>query len=126
MTDRKRVVILVGHCGPDAWALKSAVRSAVPEAEIRSIDDEASLAEAAREADLLLVNRVLDGRFSTGGGIELIRTLASNGSAARLMLVSNYEDAQAEALAAGARPGFGKTQLYDPATRDRLIEAIGA
>ena len=43
-----------------------------------------------------------------------------------MMLVSNFEDAQAEAEAAGALPGFGKTQMYDPRTRERILGAVGA
>ena len=122
----KPVVILVGHCGPDAWALKSAVQSALPDAEVRQVDDESALGQLIEGASLLLINRVLDGSFTSSGGIELIRTLVGNGGAPKMMLVSNYEDAQADAEAAGARPGFGKTQLYDPATRDRLVQAVGA
>lgn len=124
--NEKPIVLLVGHCGPDAWALKSAVQSALPDADVRQVDDESSLTDMLGAASLLLVNRVLDGVFTAEGGIELIRSLAGTGDPPKMMLVSNYEDAQADAQAAGAHPGFGKTQLYDPATRDRLVQAIGA
>jgi hypothetical protein len=40
------------------------------------------------------------------------------------MLVSNYGDAQADAVAIGALRGFGKVELRDPATRDRLAEVL--
>jgi hypothetical protein len=36
------------------------------------------------------------------------------------MLVSNYEDAQQEAVAAGAVPGFGKSALYGPLVAERV------
>jgi hypothetical protein len=36
------------------------------------------------------------------------------------MLVSNYDDAQEEAIAAGAAPGFGKSALYGPLVVERV------
>ena len=38
------MVVLVGHCGPDAWALKSAIRSTLGEVEIRDVRDRDGLA----------------------------------------------------------------------------------
>jgi hypothetical protein len=118
------VVALVGHCGPDAWALKAAVSAAVPGARVVMVNDEAGLRDAVANARLLLVNRVLDGSFPTESGVELIRILAAAEGTPALMLVSNYADAQAEAVAAGARPGFGKTALRSDATAGMLREAV--
>jgi two-component system, chemotaxis family, chemotaxis protein CheY len=117
----KMKVVLVGHCGPDAYALRSAVRTALPEVEFVTANDEAELAKAREGADLLLVNRVLDGDFDTGG-IELVGKLAAAG--ARVMLISNYADAQAEAERAGALPGFGKTTMYSEEAKLRLRAAL--
>jgi hypothetical protein len=36
------------------------------------------------------------------------------------MLISNYEEHQAAAVAAGAQPGFGKLSLNSPQTLERL------
>lgn len=115
-----KTVALVGHCGPDTFALRSAIRSALPGAEVVSVQDEKSL--AATDADLLLVNRVLDGRFHDGSGLKLIERLASAGPA--VMLVSNYPDAQAAAEQAGAAPGFGKSELYSDQMKQRLRDAL--
>ncbi len=41
------------------------------------------------------------------------------------MLVSNYADAQKEAVEAGALPGFGKADLGDGQTHERLRNALG-
>jgi len=117
-----RTVALVGHCGPDVFALRSALRSALPGAEIVTVRDETTLGRA--EADLLLVNRVLDGRFDDESGLKLIERLAGGGPA--LMLVSNFPEAQAAAADAGASPGFGKKELYSDATRDRLRAALAS
>ena len=40
------------------------------------------------------------------------------------MLVSNLEDAQAQAVAAGAQPGFGKAALQKPRTIELLREYL--
>jgi two-component system chemotaxis response regulator CheY len=41
------------------------------------------------------------------------------------MLVSNYADAQREAMSLGALPGFGKAGLNDASTNTRLQEILG-
>ena len=42
----------------------------------------------------------------------------------KMMLVSNYPDAQAEAIAAGALPGFGKRELGSERVTKLLREAL--
>jgi hypothetical protein len=120
---KMRTIILVGHCGPDVHLLKSAVSRAVPGARIIAANDAESLARAELADALLLVNRVLDGGFADDRGIELIRDIHQRPGAPKTMLISNYKDAQADAVAAGALPGFGKTQLHDLITTQRLREA---
>ncbi len=118
-------VALVGHCVPDAAAIRAMLGRALPGAEVVMVNDEAGL-RAARGSGLLLVNRVLDGSFGgIASGIELIRVLSSEvSSGVRTMLVSNYAEAQAEAEAAGAVPGFGKTDLNEPETLERIRAAV--
>ena len=41
-----------------------------------------------------------------------------------MLLISNYVDAQEEAVAAGASRGFGKSALYDNGTAEALRAAI--
>ncbi|MAB83565.1 MAG: response regulator [Phycisphaerae bacterium] len=117
-------VMLVGHCGPDAIMLRTVVQRAMPGASVELVNDHEAL-DAALERDVvLLVNRELDGEFTTGrGGIDLIRHLGESSAKAPMLLVSNFEDAQAQAEAAGAMPGFGKSDLYDEATTQRLMDA---
>jgi two-component system chemotaxis response regulator CheY len=118
-------IVLVGHCGPDGFALKSALQSFAPGAVVESVGDEEAASRAALASDLLVVNRLLDGEFDVPSGVELIRQLALRGVAARLMLVSNFRDAQEEAEAAGAVPGFGKRDLYAEATRRKVRDSLG-
>ena len=118
-------IALVGHCGFDSGSLSRFASDAAPDAEVVRINDQQALDELADAGTLLLVNRVLDGRFDVGGsGIELIKSITSKADAGPTMLVSNYADAQQEAEAAGALPGFGKSQITDAATRQRITDAI--
>ena len=113
-------VVLVGHCGPDMFMLKTAVGRALPEATIVSVNDIDTLGEYRAPEVLLLVNRELDGSFRSESGVELIREIAQQTDGPITMLISNFEDAQAQAVAAGAKPGFGKSQLYDKSMMDML------
>ena len=119
-----RTVVLVGHCGPDMFMLKTAVGRALPEATIVAVNDVDALGEYRTPEALLLVNRELDGRFDTQSGIDLISEIAQQTHVAATMLISDLEDAQSEAVAAGAKPGFGKSQLYDKSTTDLLTGAM--
>lgn len=121
------LVLLVGHCRPDASYLTMAVRKALPAAAVRNVLSPAELdAALAGHGDagpaLALVNRVLEPGFDTDSGLELIRELRKSKPDLKLMLISNYADAQAQAVAAGAYPGFGKNDL----TSARVAEVLHA
>ena len=119
-------VALVGHCGPDQWALRSAVNSALPGVEFLSINVQSTLSSSLPSIDIALVNRVLDGRFESDSGIGLIGRLASAPTPRpALMLISNFADAQQQAEAAGAIPGFGKSDANSDLARQRLQHAAG-
>lgn len=118
----KTVRILdVGNCGPDHAALSRMLKSGFG-AEVRQTDhiEDTLAALAAESFDLVLINRKLDCDYSDG--MEVLKRIKqhSNLSTVPVMLISNYEDAQAEAVAHGALLGFGKLQLNAPATRERL------
>ena len=119
-----RTVVLVGHCGPDMFMLKTAVGRALPEATIVSVNDVDALGEYPTPKAVFLVNRELDGRFHSQSGIDLISEIAQQRDGPVTMLISNLEGAQAQAVAAGAKPGFGKSQLYDKSTTDFLAGAM--
>src|SRR5579864_295707 len=74
--------------------------------------------------DLILVNRISVG--DRAPGIDLIRILKTDPQLAALpvMLVSNYPDAQKKAIALGALPGFGKAQIREPETQERLARVL--
>jgi two-component system, chemotaxis family, chemotaxis protein CheY len=119
-------IILVGHCGPDSSYLRMSVARAVRDATIQLADDDADLArQISAGADLLLLNRQLDYGFAAETGVDLIKQLRAAHPNLRMMLVSNYPDAQAAAIAAGALPGFGKRELGAPRVGKVLREALG-
>jgi two-component system, chemotaxis family, chemotaxis protein CheY len=111
----RRKVLLVGHCGADASYLKLAVRSAAPDADIAVAEDERSLRQTLSgdgdQVALVLLNRVLSYGFASDSGVDVIRGLKPDFPGLRMILVSNYAEAQADAVAAGALPGFGKREL---------------
>ena len=83
-----RDVLLVGHCGPDAFMLKSTVERSLEEVAVHMVNDGGLLQERLQESAMLLVNRELDGDFGTRSGVELIRRLAGQGDAPPMLLVS--------------------------------------
>lgn len=117
-------VLLVGHCLPDSFGLTRLVHKASPSADVTRVNKEAQLAESAPQASLLLVNRELDGRFRQSLGVDLIAALRADGVETPIMLISNYDDAQEAAVAAGAMVGFGKRAVRDPETVDRIRAAL--
>ena len=118
-------VALVGHCGPDASYLRSAVSGSVRGTTIMMIDEAARLEKALSDGvDLVLMNRQLDWGFETEEGVELIRQLRTKHPNVKAMLVSNYPEAQQEAVAAGALPGFGKREIGTSRVTDLLKSAL--
>jgi hypothetical protein len=118
-------VALVGHCGPDASYLRISVARAVKDVSFINADDESDLNRALVEGvDLVLLNRRLDWGFRTDEGIELIRHLRAQHPNVKLMLVSNYPEAQDEAVKAGALPGFGKNEMRSSHVTERLRAAL--
>lgn len=118
-------IVLVGHCGPDSYMLRSAVKYAVEGSELSFANDDLALTKALEDGvDLLLINRVMDGRFTSEIGTDLIKRLRQERPATRTMLISNYSDAQDAAVEAGAARGFGKGEAGSKKMRDALGAAL--
>ena len=119
-------VLDVGQCSADHGAIRYLLD--------KHFGAEVVQAHSAREAmehlrsgrfDLVLVNRQLDADGSAG--LDIVRAIKSDGalSTTPVMLVTNYADVAAEAVAAGAEPGFGKSRLTAPETVERLSKILG-
>ena len=80
---------------------------------------------AKHEVDLILVNRKLDCDYTDG--MLIIQQLKADGRYAKIpvMLVTNYEDHQQQAMAIGALRGFGKLSLSTAENLANLAQVLG-
>jgi two-component system, chemotaxis family, chemotaxis protein CheY len=119
-------VLSVGQCFADHSGITRVLRSAFG-AEVIAADSAREVLDKLREESfaLVLVNRVLDADGSSG--LDVIRAIKAEEPlyAVPIMLVSNYEEAQAEAVQAGALPGFGKAALGQPHMLARVKPLLG-
>ncbi|MCE9548507.1 MAG: response regulator [Planctomycetia bacterium] len=118
-------VLDVGQCGPDHAPIRRMIEGRFG-AQVSQVDtsDAALAALRAGQFDLVLVNRKLDHDYTDG--VDVIRRIKADAALAAVpcMLVSNYPEYQIEAVAAGAEPGFGKQELNQPATHERLAKFL--
>ena len=120
-------VVLVGHCGADSSYLKLSVRQADPDAQVLSATSTAELKQHLDAgADLVLFNRQVDYGFSSYEGVEIIREFKQSHPDARMMMITNYPEAQQAAIDAGALPGFGKRELGSQRVKDLLKQTLGS
>jgi CheY-like chemotaxis protein len=114
-------VLSVGQCFADHSGITHTLRRAFG-AEVIDVStaSEALTRLHGESFALVLVNRIFDANGDSG--VELIRALKADPALAAVpvMLVSNYDDAQEEAAAEGAVPGFGKASLGEAAMLARL------
>jgi two-component system, chemotaxis family, chemotaxis protein CheY len=118
-------VLSVGQCGADHSSISRVLRQSFG-AEVVAADTVTEAVEQLREQAfaLVLVNRIFD-RDGTPG-LELIQQVKSDPEVSQVpvMLVSNYADAQEEAVQVGALPGFGKASLGRPEMLQRVEELL--
>jgi hypothetical protein len=118
-------VLLVGHCGPDSSFLRMAVKKADPAVQIVAADDDTELSKVLVDGvDLILFNRELGYGFEQPEGVAMIARLRTTNPKLRMMLVSNYTDAQQRAVQAGGLPGFGKREIGQPWVTELLKSAL--
>lgn len=116
-----RTVLDVGNCVPDHASIKRLLTSRfdVNVLQTHSVPDTLALLRE-RPVDLVLINRKLDCDYSDG--TEILKQLKSDPRLAKIpvMLITNYAEHQDAAVALGAERGFGKLELQDPATEQKL------
>lgn len=117
-------VLDVGQCQPDHSAIRGLLSRCG--AEVVQAHGPADTMTALREGGiaLVLINRKLDADYSDG--LDIIKAIKADPSLSSVpvMLISNYPEAQQQAVAVGAIEGFGKAQLADAATEAKVRAAL--
>ena len=113
-------VLDVGNCDPDHHAIRSLlIRHFDVDVDRVMFVPEAEAAIGSERYALVFVNRRIFADDSDG--MALVRAMqARSGEVPPIMLVSNFEESQAAAVASGAVRGFGKATLADVETVERL------
>ena len=116
----------VGNCVPDHASIRSLVTTHFDAEVVQAHGPEDALA-LLREGpfDLVLINRKLDRDYTDG--IEILRQIKADYalSATPVMLITNYPEHQQTAVEAGAEYGFGKIEIGEPGTREKLARFLG-
>ncbi len=118
-------VLDVGNCDADHGRIRQFLTTNF-ECDIDRVMfvDEARARLAAQTYALVLVNRLIFADATPGLPlVDLVQGLPAERRPA-VMLISNYDDAQAEAVARGAMPGFGKAALGTPDAVARLATVL--
>jgi hypothetical protein len=122
-------VVDIGQCDPDHASIRRLAESlgltvvrAYTAADARRLVAEPGVV-------LALVNRIFDADGASG--LDCIQELVALSKTAtfpnprmKVMLVSNYPEYQAQAVALGALQGFGKAALREPETAEVLRKAL--
>jgi len=120
-----RSIALVGHCGVDGPRLQRELSAALKDVDVVRINSTEDLERCCEdEADLLLINREPVGFEESG--LDLVREVCEKHPDLKVMLVSDYEQAQKEAVSAGALPGFGKQLLGTSKLAEAVERALGS
>lgn len=117
----KRKVLDVGQCNADNSRISQLLQKHFDAQVDRSHSlDEAIEAATNTAYDLILINRLLDANGAAG--MDVLASLKSNPASTDIpvMIVSNYQNAQDQAVQNGAVAGFGKAALDSTDTLEKL------
>ncbi len=120
-----RKVLDVGQCNADNSRISDLLKKNFQVEVHRSHShDEAIQAASKTTYDLVLVNRLLDADGTPG--MEILASLKKSPSTADVpvMIVSNFQETQDEAVAHGAVAGFGKAELDSEETLSKLAQYL--
>ena len=124
MSESKKVVLSVGQCSFDHSNISRAIQGRYAASIATAATREEALAWLqGNRAAVVLVNRLFD--EDGDSGMDFLRQAKAAHPDQPMLLVSNLPDAQAEAQAAGAVPGFGKAELNSPKMAAALDPWLG-
>lgn len=123
----KAAVLEVGNCDPDHHVLHRMLTQQFDVSVDRVMHVDEAL-EKLRHGDyaLVLFNRLIFADHSPG--IALLERAKADGSAngTPMMMISNFDEAQHQSVAAGGVPGFGKNAIFDDSTTEMLGKYLPA
>ena len=114
-------VLSVGQCGADHYGITQYLRQHFGAQVVAADREQEALQHLCEGAfDLVLINRKLD--IDGSDGLKVVRTIKADAQLTEtpVMLVSNYPDAQQQAVALGAEYGFGKSEYGSLEVLERL------
>ncbi len=118
-------VLDVGNCDPDHGMIRQMLREHFDVNIDRVMFVEDALAKMRENGyDLVTFNRLI---FEDGSeGIELLKKAKSDPAlkALPIMMISNFDNAQAASVAAGGEPGFGKKSVFAATTVELLSKYL--
>ena len=121
-----KTVVDCGNCGPDFHSIRQFVTSHFDAVVVQThgADDTMRLLRQ-RDVDLVTVNRKLDRDYSDG--MDVVKMIKADEQYGKIpvMLVTNYEEHQQQAMDAGCVRGFGKLALRDAETAELLEPYLG-
>jgi CheY-like chemotaxis protein len=121
----KKKLLDVGNCVPDHSAIRGLVTGNFDADVLQAHGPEDALDMLRKEpVDLVLINRKLDRDYTDG--IEILKRIKADSTLAKtpVMLITNYAEHQQAAVAEGAEYGFGKLELQEPATIEKLARFL--
>ena len=118
-------ILDIGQCNHDHGLLSRLADSVGAQISRANTQSEAVEKLKQEKFDLIWVNRMLDADNTFG--VDTIKAIKSNQDLASIpvMLISNFSQAQDDAIKVGAVKGFGKDHLSDADTLARVKEALG-
>lgn len=125
MNKSAQTVLSIGQCRPDQAAITHFLTSNF-DVQVLASDSMQHAIDVLRsqQVDLVLINRKLDADYSDG--MEILKYIRSQPEwkSVSVMLVSNFPEWQEKAVALGAVTGFGKAELNQLKTRERIATAL--
>lgn len=118
-------VLDIGQCSFDHGSIRHLLEGEFGAEVVQAHRSRDALAALrAGRFDLVLVNRKLDA--DGDDGLKIVQAIKADErlSSTPVMLVTNFPERQQAAIAAGAEPGFGKAQLDEPATHEKLAKFL--
>lgn len=118
-------VLDIGNCDLDHGSISAALQRDYQVEIARAHGPDDAFEQLRSDSfDLVLVNRKLDQDYSDG--LDIIKAIKADAELAKtpVMLITNYPEHQATAVAAGAEPGFGKKELALPETHAKLAKFL--